>query len=141
MLIYDTNTTNSEGKNTFDLRVQCEWVHYKLHKNAWLVGIGPSKQKLWLIELEQITTKHICMDVINLRYEHDKLWGEKHFGFKCAMWMSSLQGIYKCLTCCNWTYQTKVMGIELEQITTKPICMDVSLRYEHDKLLGKNNLI
>ena len=75
MLIYDTNTTNFEGKNTFDLRVPCEWAHYKVYKNTWLVVIGPSKPKLRRIELEQITTKHICMDV-NLRYEHDKLLGE-----------------------------------------------------------------
>ena len=39
MLIYDTNTTNIEEKNTFDLRVLCERAHYKLHKNASLVGI------------------------------------------------------------------------------------------------------
>ena len=90
MLIYDTNTTKFEGKNTFDLRALCEWAHYKLHKNGWLVAIGPFKLKLWLIELEQITTKPICMDV-NLWYEHDKLWVEKHFWFKSAMWMSSLQ--------------------------------------------------
>ena len=146
MIIYDTNTTNFEGKNTFELRVPCEWAHYKLHKNAWLVGIGPSKPKLWLIELEQITNKlfawmsiydtitinfegknnfdlsvpcewahhkHLhctfqtkvmadgtwtnhneanCMDV-NLGYE---FWGEKHFWFKCSMWMSSIQECLKC---------------------------------------------
>ena len=90
MLLYDTNMTNFEGKSTFDLSVPCEWAHYKVYKNAWLVGIGPSTPKLWLIELEQITTKPICMDV-NLRYEHDKLWVEKHFWVKSAMWMSSLQ--------------------------------------------------
>ena len=49
MLINDTNTTKFEGKNTFDLSVLCEWAHYKVYKNAWLVVIGPSKQKLWLI--------------------------------------------------------------------------------------------
>ena len=96
-------------EKTFDLRVPCEWAHYKVYKNAWLVVIGPSKPKLWLIELEQITTKPICMDV-NLWYEHDKLWGEKQFWFKCAMWMSSLQGIQKCLTSCNRTFQTKVIA-------------------------------
>ena len=92
MLIYDTITTNLEGKNTFDLSVPCEWAHYKFYKNAWIVGIEPSKPKLWLIELEQITTKPISMDV-NLRYNHDKFWGEKHFWFKSATWMSSLQAI------------------------------------------------
>ena len=44
-------------KNTFDLSVPCEWGHYKIYKNSSIVGIGPSKPKLWLIELEQITTK------------------------------------------------------------------------------------
>ena len=91
MFINDTNTTNFEGKNIFDLSVPCEWAHYKEYKNAWLVGIGPSKPKLWRIEFEQITIKLICMDV-NLWYEHDKLWVEKYFWFKRAMWMSSLQG-------------------------------------------------
>ena len=105
-------------------------------QNAWLVVIGHSKPKLWLIELEKITTKPICMDV-NQWYEYDKVWGEKHFWFKCARWMSSLQGIQKCLTCCNWTFQTKLWLIELEKITTKPICMDVNLWYEHDKLWGE----
>ena len=60
MLIHDTNTTNFVGKNNFDLS---EWAHYKEYKNVWLVVIGPSKPKLWLIELQQITTKPICMDV------------------------------------------------------------------------------
>ena len=59
MLIYDTITINFEGKNTFDLSVPCEWAQYKLYKNAWIVGIGPSKQKLWLMELEQITPSQL----------------------------------------------------------------------------------
>ena len=46
MLIYDTITINFEGKNTFDISVWCEWAQYKLYKNAWIVEIGPSKQKL-----------------------------------------------------------------------------------------------
>ena len=90
MLIYDMITTNFEGKTTLELSVPCEWAHYKVYKNAGIVGIGPLKLKLWLIEVEQITTKPICMNV-NLWYEHDKLWGEKYFWFKSAMWMSSLQ--------------------------------------------------
>ena len=81
MLIYDTNTTNFDGKNTFDLSVPCEWAHYKLHKDAWFVVIGPSKPKLWLIELEKITTKPICL-VVNLWYEHDNLWVEKTFDLR-----------------------------------------------------------
>ena len=63
-LIYDTITTNFEGKNTHDLSVPCEWAHHKLYKNAWIVGIGPSKQTLWLMELEQITTKPIAWTLI-----------------------------------------------------------------------------
>ena len=63
MLIYDTITTNFEGKNTFDLSVPCEWAHYKVYKNAWIVVIGPSKPKLWLIEVEQITIKPTSMDI------------------------------------------------------------------------------
>ena len=46
MLIYDTITINFEGKNTFDISVSCEWAQYKLYKNAWIVEIGSSKQKL-----------------------------------------------------------------------------------------------
>ena len=57
MLIYDTITTNLAEENTFDLSVQCVWGHYKLWKNTWIVRIGPSKPRLWLIELEQITAK------------------------------------------------------------------------------------
>ena len=64
MLIYDMITTNFEGKNTFDLSVPCEWAHYKLYKNAWIVGIELSKPKLWLIELEQITRKSIAWMLI-----------------------------------------------------------------------------
>ena len=64
MLIYDMITTNLD----FDLSVPCEWAHYKLYKNA--VGIEHSKPKLWLNELEQITTKPISMDV-NLRWNFE----------------------------------------------------------------------
>ena len=71
MLIYDTITTNLEEENTFDLSVPYVWAHYKLYKNAWIGGIGPSKPKLLLIELEQITPKPLCMDV-NLWHDHDK---------------------------------------------------------------------
>ena len=73
MLIYDTITTKFEGKNTFDLSVPCKWAHYKLYINAWIVGIGPSKPKLWLIELEQITTKPfawmLIYDTITTNFE------------------------------------------------------------------------
>ena len=46
-----------KGKNSFDSSVPWVSAHYKLYKNAWIGGIGPSKPRLWLIELEQITTK------------------------------------------------------------------------------------
>ena len=59
---------NFEGKSTYDLSVPCEWAQYKLYKNAWIVGIGPSKQKLWLMELEQITTKPFAWTLI---YTHE----------------------------------------------------------------------
>ena len=62
MLIYDTNTTYFDEENTFDFSVPCVWGHYKLFKNAWIVWIGPSKPRLWLIELEQTTAKPFaCM--------------------------------------------------------------------------------
>ena len=67
---------------TFDLSVLKERITSYI---AW-----PSKPKLWLIEVEQISTKPICMDD-NLWHEHDKLWGEKYFWFNSAMWKSGLQ--------------------------------------------------
>ena len=77
MIIYDTNSTNFEGKKNFDLREPCEWAHYKLHKNAWLVVIGPSKPKLWQIELEQITAKPfawmLIYDTNTTNFERKKL--------------------------------------------------------------------
>ena len=120
MLIYDTITTNFEGKNTFDLRVPCEWDHYKLHKDAWLVGIGPSKPNLWLIEVEQISTKPISMDV-NLWYDHDKFWGENTFDLSVPCEWAHYE-LYKNA----WIVgiepsKPKLWLIELEQITTKPI--------------------
>ena len=119
MLIYDTITTNFEGKNTFDLSVPCEWPHYQLRENVGIVGIGPSKQKLWLIELEQITTKPfawmLIYDTFTTNFEgkntfdlsvpcewpHYQLWGNVGIvgigPSKPMLWL-----------------------IELEQITTKP---------------------
>ena len=73
MDVYDTITTNFEGKNTHDLSVPCEWAHHKLYKNAWIVGIGPSKQNLWKLMANRTWTNHnqaICMDV-NLWYDND----------------------------------------------------------------------
>ena len=62
-----------EWKNTLDLSVPNERAHYKLYKNAWIVEIGPSKPKLWLIELEQITTKlftwMLIYDTITINFE------------------------------------------------------------------------
>ena len=119
MLIYDTITTNFEGRNTSDLSVPCEWAHYKLYKNAWIVGIGPSKPKLWLIELEQITTKPfawmLIYDTITTNFE-----GEKHFWFKCSMWMSSLQLYKNAWIVGIGPSKPKWWLIKLEQITTKP---------------------
>ena len=103
ILIYDTCTitTNFEGKNTFDLSVPCEWAHYKLHKNAWIVRIRSSKPKLWQIKLEQITTEPfawmLIYDTITTNFEgkwpththrlcpsYNSHWGNgqhKHTGF------------------------------------------------------------
>ena len=64
MLNYDTITTNFDEENTLDLSVPCEWGHYKLYKNAWIVWIVPSKQRLWLIELVQITPKQFAWMLI-----------------------------------------------------------------------------
>ena len=61
MLISDTIMIYLEGKNTYVLSVPCEWAQYK---NAWIVGIGPSKPKLWQMELQQITTKPIAGTLI-----------------------------------------------------------------------------
>ena len=92
MLIYDTITPNFEGKTAFDLSVPCEWAHYKLYKKSlnywnWTFQTKVMANRTW--------TNHnqaIYMD-INLRYDHDKFWGEKYFWFKWSMWMSLLQAI------------------------------------------------
>ena len=44
MLIYDTITTNFEEKYTFDLSVQYEWAHYKLHKMHELLELALTNQ-------------------------------------------------------------------------------------------------
>ena len=78
MLIYDTITTNFDEENTFDFSVPCEWGHSKLWKNAWIVSIGPSKPRLWLIELEQITGKlFACMlicDTITTKLDEENIF-------------------------------------------------------------------
>ena len=47
-------------------------------KNAWIVGIGPSKQKLWLMEIEQITKKPIAWtliyDTITINFEGENTY-------------------------------------------------------------------
>ena len=69
-LICDTMTINIEGKNTYDLSVPCQWAHHNVYRIA---GIGPSKTKLRLIELEQITTKLLAWmliyDTITIHFE------------------------------------------------------------------------
>ena len=41
-------------------------------KNAWIVGIGPSKTKLWLMELDE-SQRTICKDVnLHVWYDQDK---------------------------------------------------------------------
>ena len=134
MLIYDMITTNFDEENSFDFSVPCEWGHYKLYRNAWIVWIGPSKPRLWRT-WNRTWTNHsqaICMDV-NLWYDHDKLWRGKLFWFQCSMWMRSLQAIQKCVNCLNWTFQTKVMANRTWTNHSQAICMDVNLWYDHDK--------
>ena len=75
MLIYDMITTNFDEENSFDFSVPCEWGHYKLYRNAWIVWIGPSKPRLWLIELEQITAKPfawmLIYDMITTNFDEE----------------------------------------------------------------------
>ena len=136
MLLYDTITTNFEGKNTFDLSVPCEWTHYKLYKNAWIVGIEPSKPKLWLIELEQIKTKPIVWmliyDTITTNLE-----GKNTFDLSVPCEWAHYKLYKKCLNSWNWTFQTKVMANRTWTNHKKVNCMDVNLRYDHDKSLGE----
>ena len=83
----------------------------------------------------------ICMDV-NLWYDDEKFWGEKHFWFKCSMWMTSLPAMGKCLNCWNWTFQTKVMANRTWTNHNQAICMDVNLWYDDNEILrGKTLLI
>ena len=137
MLIYDTITTNFEGKNTFDLRVPWEWAHYKLYNNAWIVGIEPSKPKLWLIELKQITTKPIAWmliyDTITTNFEGKNTFDLRvpcewaHYKLHKNAWLVGIG-----------PSKPNLWLIEVEQISTKPICMDVNLWYDHDKFWGEN---
>ena len=124
MLIYDTITTNFKGKNNFDLSVPWVWAHYKLYKNAWIGGIGPSKPRLciWLIELEEITTKPyawmLIYDTITTNFK-----GKNTFDLSVPwVWAHyKLQSVYKNA----WIggigpSKPRLWLIELEQITTKP---------------------
>ena len=119
MLIYDTITTNLDEENTFDLSVPCEWGHYKLRKNAWIVRIVPSKQRLWLIELEQITAKPfawmLIYDTITTNFDEENTFD---FSVPCE-W-----GHYKLYrnAWIVWIGPSKprLWLIELEQITSKP---------------------
>ena len=117
MLMYDTVTTNLDEENILDLSVPCEWGHYKLYKNAWIVWIGPSKPRLWLIELEQITrTQPNCKDV-NLWYNFDE---ENTFDLSVPCEWGQYK-LYKNAWIV-WIVPSKprLWLIELEQITAKP---------------------
>ena len=156
MLIYNTITTNFERESTYDLSVPCQWAHYKVYKNAWLVGIEPSKPKLWLIELEQITTKLIAWtliyDSITINFEgkntfdlsvpcewaHYKL--HRIGPYKPKLWLIELEQITTKPFAWILIYDTMPTNFEgkntfeLEQITAKLlICMDVNVWYDHDK--------
>ena len=120
MLIYDTITTNFDEENTFDFIVPCEWGHYKLFKNAWIVWIGPSKPRLWLIELEQIAAKPfvwmLIYDTITSNFDEENTFD---FSVPCE-W-----GHYKLFknAWIVWIVPSKqwLWLIELEQITPKQL--------------------
>ena len=142
MLIYDTNTTKFEGKNFFDWSVPCEWAYYKLYKNAWIVVIGPSKQKLWLIEIEKNRNKPLNVAWM-LIYDTNttKFEGKTIFDLSVPCEWAHYKLHKNDWLVVNGPSKPKLWLIELEQITTKPICMDVNLWYEHDKLWGKKTLL
>ena len=137
MLIYDTITTNFEGKNTFDLRVPCEWAHYKLYNNDWIVGIEPSKPKLWLIELEQITTKPIVWmliyDTITTNLE-----GRNTFNLSVPCEWAHYKLYKKAWIVGIEPSKPKLWLIKLEQITTKPIAWMLIYDTITTNLEGKN---
>ena len=85
-LIYDTITTNFEGKTIMIYVFHVNELNTS-YINAWIVAIGPSKPKLWQMELEQITTKPIAgtliYDTITINFEGKNT--------KCSMWISSIQ--------------------------------------------------
>ena len=109
------------GKNTYDLSVPCEWAQHKLYKNAWIAGIVPSKQKLGLMELEQITTKPInCMDV-TLRYDHDKFWGKNTYDLSVPCEWAKHKLYKNAWIVGIGPSKQKLWLMEIEQITKKPI--------------------
>ena len=137
-LIYDTITTNFEGKNTYDWSVPCEWAQYKLYKNAWIVGIGPSKPKLWLIELEQMTTKPIAWtliyDTITTNFE-----GKTIMIYVFHVNELNTSYIKKYLNCWNWTFHTNVMANGTWTNHNQANCREVNLWYDHDKFWGEKH--
>ena len=118
-LIYDTITTNLEGKNTFDLSVPCESAHYKLWGNARIVVIEHSKPKLWIMELEQITTNPFTWtlnyDTITTNFEWKKAFD---LSMPCE---SAHYKLWENARIVEIEHsKPKLWIMELEQITTKP---------------------
>ena len=136
-LIYDTITTNFEGKNTYDLSVPCEWAQYKLYKNAWIVGIGPSTQKLWLMELEQITTKPIAgtliYDTITTNFE-----GKNTYDWSVPCEWAQYKLYKNAWIVGIGPSKPKLWLIELEQMTTKPIAWTLIYHTITTNFEGKN---
>ena len=140
MLIYDTITTNIEEEYTFDLSVPCGWAHYKLYKNAWIGGIGPSKPKLLLIELEQITPKPfawmLIYDTITTNFKGKNTfdlnvpWVWAHYKLYKNAWIGGIG-----------SSKPRLWLIELEQITTKPYAWMLICDTITTNLRGKTLLI
>ena len=136
MLIYDTITTNFEGKNTFDSSVPCVWGQYKLYKTAWIVGIGPSMEtkvmdnQTWTNHNQAINLHGCSSMMIRSR----QILRGKHFWFKCSMWMSSLQAMGNGIG----PSKPKLWLIELEQIITKPFAWMLR-RQCSETVINRNN--
>ena len=119
MFIYDTITTNLDEENSFDLSVPCEWGHYKLYKNTWIVWIVPSKQRLWLVELEQITAIPfawmLIYDTMTTNFNE-----ENTFDFSVPCEWGHYKLYKKAWIVWIGPSQPRLWLIEHEQITTKP---------------------
>ena len=107
---YDTNTTNFEGKNTFDLRVPCEWAHYKLHKKCltsynWTFKTKVMANWTWKNHNQAYFAWMLIYDTTTTNFE-----GKNTSDLRMPCEWAHYKLHKKCLTGCNWTFQTKVMA-------------------------------